>query len=142
MHQLRLRPARSVSRPSKSSRPGARPLLPLTALLAAVLIAACGSSATHPTTSSTTGTPSVTTTTNPAASSSRSDPKQSLQAYARCMRTHGVPNFKLSASPTGSSGNGGGGKQSGPYGSPSAAMRAVQAAHKVCEKYEPAADRG
>jgi len=131
MSWIQLRPASSSSSPKRDKRrPNAHPLLLFAVLLATVLIAGCGSSSTTHATAART------------ADHHNSKPRYSLQAYARCMRTHGVPSFKLSASPTGSSGNGGGGNKQSPYGSPTAPMRAVQAAHKACERYEPPADRG
>lgn len=135
---------RDTTSRGKAKRRSARRLFPaLAALLATVLIAACGGSSTSthpaartPSSSTTHSDPSTTTDT------SSSKPKESMQAYARCIRAHGVPNFKLHASPTGSAGGGSSGHQQGPYGAPSASMKAMQAAHKACVKYEPVADRG
>ena len=133
-----LRPANPEPSPSRAKRRRAR-RLPPSAVLVAVVVAGCGAS--HPpATASKSKDPK--TTASQITDSSKSKPTQSLQAYARCIRAHGVPNFKLSASPTGSAGGGSNGKQQGPYGSPSAPMRTMQAAHKACEKYEPVADRG
>ena len=138
-----LRPANPVPSPSRAKRRRARRLPPSAVLaavvVAAVLIAGCGTS--NPLASASKS-KDPKTTASQITDSSKSKPTQSLQAYARCIRAHGVPNFKLSASPTGSAGGGSSGKQQGPYGSPSATMRTMQAAHKACEKYEPVADRG
>ena len=89
-----------------------------TVLLVAVLIAGCGSAA------------PITAARTSDVSSKKSKPTPSEQAYARCMRAHGVKNFKVLANPHGSGSTGGSGHKG-----PEPLSPKVKAAHQACEKY-------
>jgi len=57
---------------------------------------------------------------------------RSVQAYARCMRAHGVTNFEATGNPHQSASTGGAGHKG-----PQPLSPKVKAAHKACEKYIP-----
>ena len=88
-------------------------------LLVAALIVGCGSAA-------------QITASRTADVSSKSKTTRSVQAYARCMRAHGVTNFEATGNPHQSASTGGAGHKG-----PQPLSPKVKAAHKACEKYIP-----